>query len=435
MAPAAPGPLARQAAGANELIRLAGELRPGEGLAQGEERRLAVGEALAWLSAWPGEHWQERWEASAAGRVSGEEAEASGRAQRRLGIGLATLVCLEAVRPGYPWLSRARYVAAMFRQAHTPQEFESLGEQAGHLGVSPAGLREVLDTVARVAIFTGRSPSQLAPDDLVSYVAEMRAAGRTPRRVELAWTLLREAGWLAGTPPTMRQHRQHGQRSVAELVSRYQIACAPVRDLIVRYLSERAPALDYSTLRWLTYRLTVLFWGDLERHHPGIDSLRLPPDLAQSWKRRLAHKPDGSPRAQYLDILVSVRSFYLDMAQWALADPAAWGTWAAPCPVSEADLAAYPKAMRRRTARMQQRTRTLAPVLPSLVEAASRRLAHAERLLAAAANAEPGSAFTVDDTGYRRLAPRRPNEHRCLRVIVLDAGDRPVVDGPRLTPA
>ncbi|MGH9069447.1 MAG: tyrosine-type recombinase/integrase, partial [Acidimicrobiales bacterium] len=233
----------------------------------------------------------------------------------------------------------------------------------------------------------------------------------------------------------MRQHRQHGQRSVAELVSRYQIACAPVRDLIVRYLSERAPALDYSTLRWLTYRLTVLFWGDLERHHPGIDSLRLPPDLAQSWKWRLAHKPDGSPRAQYLDILVSVRSFYLDMAQWALADPAAWGTWAAPCPVSEADLAAYPKAMRRRTARMQQRTRTLAPVLPSLVEAASRRLAHAERLLAAAANAEPGSAFTVDDTGYRRLAPRRPNEHRCLRVIVLDAGDRPVVDGPRLTPA
>ena len=427
----------RHAAGVDALVGLAGELCPGWGPDETEERRLAVGETLQWLSGWPGENWQQRWVASVANNVAASAETISRPARRRLGTGIAALVALEAIRPGYAWLScpQARQVAELFRQVHAPQEFASLRRQAGHLDASPVALREALDTVTRVAIVADRSPAHIVPDDLIGYVEEMRAASRTPRHVELAWTLLRETGWLAGAPPTMRQYRQHGQRSVAELVDRYPIACRPVRDLIVGYLSERAPALDYSTLRWLAYRLAVLFWGDLERHNPGIDALRLAPEVAQSWKRRLAYKPDGTSRAQYLDILVSVRSFYLDVAQWALADPATWAPWAAPCPVSEADLAGYPKAMRRRTARMQQRTRTLAPVLPSLVEAASRRLNHAERLLAAASAAEPGSVFDLGDTGYRRVVPRRPNEHRFVRVEVLGGGGKSAANGPRLTPA
>jgi hypothetical protein len=40
-----------------------------------------------------------------------------------------------------------------------------------------------------------------------------------------------------------------------------------------------------------------LFWRDLELHHPGIDSLRLPPAVAEAWKQRLRviRDRDGNP--------------------------------------------------------------------------------------------------------------------------------------------
>ena len=41
------------------------------------------------------------------------------------------------------------------------------------------------------------------------------------------------------------------------------------------YLRERQPALDYNSLESLANFLGKLFWSDLERHHPGIDSLHL----------------------------------------------------------------------------------------------------------------------------------------------------------------
>ena len=43
-------------------------------------------------------------------------------------------------------------------------------------------------------------------------------------------------------------------------------------------------------------------------------------------------------RLSYLDTLASVRAFYLDLAEWALEDPARWGPWVAPCPISQEDL-------------------------------------------------------------------------------------------------
>ena len=37
----------------------------------------------------------------------------------------------------------------------------------------------------------------------------------------------------------------------------------------------------------LAYLLGKLFWADLEAHHPGIDSLKLPRDVAAAWKQRV----------------------------------------------------------------------------------------------------------------------------------------------------
>ena len=110
------------------------------------------------------------------------------------------------------------------------------------------------------------------------------------------------------------------------------------------YLQEHQLAVDYATLRAMAHALGSLFWRDLERHHPGISSLRLSPAVAAGWKQRITRKPgrapagaDGAaptvPRASSAGALTAVRAFYLDIAQWAADDPARWAPWAAPCPV------------------------------------------------------------------------------------------------------
>ena len=53
------------------------------------------------------------------------------------------------------------------------------------------------------------------------------------------------------------------------------------------YLRERQPAVDYSRLTTLATALALWFWKDLERHHPGIDSLQLRPEIAAAWKQRI----------------------------------------------------------------------------------------------------------------------------------------------------
>lgn len=78
-----------------------------------------------------------------------------------------------------------------------------------------------------------------------------------------------------------------GQLAPAALVDRLGIACTPIRDLLVDYLTERAVDVDYTTLEDMARSLAGLFWRDLEKHHPGIDSLRLDADTVTAWKERV----------------------------------------------------------------------------------------------------------------------------------------------------
>ena len=83
--------------------------------------------------------------------------------------------------------------------------------------------------------------------------------------------------------------------------------------------------------------LALRFWKDLENHHPGISSLRLAPDIAVAWKQRIQTKTirssagrgeiteSAAEREGADEILMTVRAFYLDLAQWALDEPARWG--------------------------------------------------------------------------------------------------------------
>jgi len=185
-----------------------------------------------------------------------------------------------------------------------------------------------------------------------------------------------------------------------------------VRDVLVNYLLERQPSVDFSSLQRLAYLLGKLFWADLEAHHPGIDSLQLPRDVAAAWKQRVLTRtrtrtsPDQQrvavtgPRLDGRSELTAARAFYLDIAEWA-DDPARWGPWAVRCPVSASD-ASHKKDRSRRKSRTDARTRERLPVLPTLVSWAAAERGRTAELLAAAEPARSGQLFTAAGVTLRR---------------------------------
>ena len=164
-----------------------------------------------------------------------------------------------------------------------------------------------------------------------------------------------------------------GQLTVEQLVDRHDLACRPVRDLLVDYLRERQPGIDYTTLTSLA---TTAGTAVLER--PGSPSPRhrlaeaaartssmrrseeTPPDQDRPHGRKAAREQAVTRESALRNILITVRAFYLDIAQWAADDPARWGPWAVPCPVRGSDIQQQ-KQKSRTKARMDQRTRERLP--------------------------------------------------------------------------
>ncbi|HEX9041541.1 MAG TPA: hypothetical protein VF838_10995 [Trebonia sp.] len=85
------------------------------------------------------------------------------------------------------------------------------------------------------------------------------------RKVDFYLRLRSLGVFPAGAPATIRAFGMaQGQLTVEELVDRYQIQCKPVRDLLVDYLRERQPALDYSSLDAISASLAGRFWARIE---------------------------------------------------------------------------------------------------------------------------------------------------------------------------
>src|SRR5262249_28181481 len=148
-----------------------------------------------------------------------------------------------------------------------------------------------------------------------------------------------------------------------------------------------------------------LFWADLKAHHPGIDTLKLPRDVAAAWKQRVLTRTRAtrtsngqtvtttSARLDGRSVLTAVRAFYLDIAERADDDPR-WVPWPARCPTSASE-ASHKKDRPHRKSRTDQRTRERLPMLPALVAFVdAQRLATAGRLHAAQ-NTAPGHTFTA----------------------------------------
>jgi hypothetical protein len=405
------------------------------GLAQSRiesNQRLGLPLLLDWLEEQPGQTWQQRW--LAGGADAAGEAWAQGPArwlecndrysQYRLELMTSSLmvaVGADIVRPSLGWLltgGRKRKLARNMIRSRDREGFDRLGLLCrAEDGITPQAAGHVLFRTAVIIAAKGGTISDIVIGDVLEVLdAEFAVRGKTPTG-GTTFRMLRELGIFGVGVPTLREIRSPGQRSVEELVDRYPITCRQVRDLLVDYLKERQPGIDYSTLRTQAYLLARCFWLDLERHHPDIDSLRLSREVAGAWKRRLQtrsktttadtgeHVTIEVERLSYLDTLATVRAFYLDLAEWALEDPSRWGPWVAPCPVSPQELGRR-KAVRRRKARMDARTRQRLPVLPILVRAAEQWRKDAHALLTTATATPAGQQFTAaGQTLVRSLRP------------------------------
>lgn len=409
-------------------------------------RKLSLQAVLDWLELYPGQSWQQRWDATSAGRDGRRDwrlqliadLDAAGRmGQRRdyvrkvLGMGLIQLIGGDYVRASLGWLMatssplRVANEMAKVRDPHGIAELRAarLANTVGDSTMLPA-----IEKVALIMAAKGGSVRDVTVGDCLESMRISREVfpgpARSSRHSPVFYQLLHSIGLLpADAPPTVRMFSPlfAGQLPVEQLVDRYQVACRSIRDLQVDYLRERQPAIDYNTLTALATALVLWFWKDLERHHPGIDTLRLSPENAAAWKQRIRTRVVRSKTATgeiiettverdgATDVLITVRSFYLDLAQWALDDPARWGPWAVPSPIRAADI--QHKTMKsRRKARMDQRTRDRLPVLPILVQAVDRERKTAAARLETARATRPGETFTVDGITLRaaRLARHSP---------------------------
>jgi site-specific recombinase XerD len=372
---------------------------------------------LSWLDSHPGCGWQDRWITSGADTdlgwvdtlISAADPRIPYTQHGELMDGLARLLLGRIVFPGYGFLTR--YKAATLyprvRASFRPDLFERFDARADRLAATRRQHNSALVVASKLVLHTGRDLDGLTVDDLLTYRAwHFDVFGKAPSGLDLAWSVLAEIADFHEYA-TLADAVRLGQRTTTELVDAYDVKTRAVREVLVRYLDERRAGLDYNTFLHIVWALVGVFWADIEHHHPGLDTLNLPVDVIDAWKQRLqtvTTKDGGSrPRRERMRILIIVRSFYRDLQQWAVEDPA-WAAWSFPNPVRKNDTAGLRKARAKTTAAMHQRVRERLPHLPILIDTADRLKTEQAALLAATKATAVGQTFEHAGGHYRRRA-------------------------------
>ena len=408
-----------------------------------QSRRLGVLAVVNWLGTNRGQSWQDRWWASGAeDRPDWRDlvtTAAPGRAgsgpdpatrSPHLSSGLLVLICADVIRPGLGWLlnsaSARRGLAIEMARTRDAAGFADL---TGMCTAGRVGLQVGQQALTRIAVLMAAKGGQVGDvrvGDCLELLTAAAASGEKDQhaRSPLFYQLLHtRGGWGDVAPAAIQVFSGRGQPGCEQLIDRYRIRCRPMRDVLVDYLRERQPSVDFSSLQGMAYRLGKLFWADLETHHPGIDTLKLPRDVAAAWKQRVMTRTkttvtdDGVVEVQVLprrdgrSVLTAVRAFYLDLAEWADDDPARWAPWAVRCPVNASDVS-HKKDRSQRKSRMDQRTRERLPVLPTLVAWVQQDRVTTAAVLHAAVNAAPGAVFTAAGVTLRRSVMKTPTTGR-----------------------
>jgi hypothetical protein len=395
-------------------------------------RRLGLLSIVSWLEAQPGLTWQERWLASGAetapdwrdllGRGSSRrpDPDPGGLRTPHLSPALLVLICGDVVRPSLTWLARfapaRRGLAEELARTRDAAAFAQLKAMCRQAGTATQTEQTALTRIGMILAAKGGMVGDITVGDCLELIEISDQAGVAVHggvHNPLFYQLLRSLGVLGpDAPAALRMFTGTGRPTCAQLIDRYRFDCRSVREVLVDYLTERQLVCDFSTLQHLAYQLGKLFWADLETHHPGIDTLKLPRPVAAAWKQRVMTKtrttrtPDGqdvsvtSPRLDGRSVLTAVRAFYLDIAEWADDDPR-WVPWAVRCPISASE-ASHKKDRAHRKARTDQRTRERLPVLPDLVAFVETQRTTTTELLRVASTALPGQLFTAAGQTLRR---------------------------------
>lgn len=382
-------------------------------------RSRGARDLLQHLSEFPGQTWQERWQASGFNEPGRPVSvlRSAPRDRSQIGTGAACLFCLRVIRPSLEAFrsNQFLYYGRRFLAAQNDPLLDKFWEQVQAAPVNPVHHGTALFDVAAALTTQGITLADLTPPAFLHYAWECRRQGlvlgargagsRFPGH--LAWQALHAMGHFPPNgPATLKAALLTGRLTVQEMVGRYPVRHAGVRQLLVSYLERRQPELDYSTLDNLSRHLASHFWSTIEELHPGQADLRIDGELYRRWREQAAIRADGKGRREFEPILRAIRAFYADLQAWAAAEPEQWSVWVAPCPASDAEVRGFGARKRRVKERMDDRTRQRQPLLSTLAEHMEIRYEHLRALLKHAAAARNGETVTLDGRTYQRLWSR-----------------------------
>lgn len=335
---------------------------------KGSERTARI--ILEWLDNHPGTGWQEKWISSGSDTdlawldalTDPDDPRQEKGKRDEMKRGLVRLFLGRIVFPGYGFLSnyQATNLYSIARAAFRPDLFARFEERADALAANANQRKQAIVVATQIVLHTGRDLHELNSNDLLAYRAwHFLHRGSNPRTAHLAWSALVGIADLDGHQ-TLDMAIRHGQRKTEDLVDGYGMEQSAVREVLIRYLSERRPGTDYNSFASLVANVVGRFWSDIERHNPGLDTLDIPRDTAEAWKLRLSvivnDAGETRPRRDYFSTLMAVRGMYRDIQEWATDDPT-WAQWSFPSPVRRQDTRGYHKVRAQATAEIHQRIR------------------------------------------------------------------------------
>lgn len=411
------------------------------GQARSSVRRQGLNWLLGYLEGHAGETWQERWLASGlndGSRRVRELTTGNERVDRELGHSLMLLCCLRVVRPSLAAFRVNSFVRyhGHFEAAQNDPDLNRFLALVVAEDTSRHFKRCARFDVAAALTSQGSVFADLTAEALLHYAIATReggwGGGYESYVGHLAWQVLAASSHFPPqVPATLRGAMRAPAMTPAELVDRHNIDNLGIRDLFVDYLTRRSHDIDYVTLRDLAGDLCGKFWTQIVRINPQQSDLALSPEDYEAWRMTRAIRLEGSPRLSADAIVTNIRAFDLDLQGWAAQEPERWARWVAPSPIGSREGRSRAKAKRRAKERMDARIRTLQPLLPAFVAAATDRRDHLDELLSVATDASGDELLAVGLMRYRRLFSagdaRHARIHGLPNIRVLDeATGRPV---------
>ena len=390
-----------------------------------QKRRSGTRHLLEHLEGFEGRTWQERWLASDldTGERPVSDLDPDKYRGYNLTHGLKALLCLRVITPSLTAFRGNKFnqYPYAFQEAQGDPLLNKFFEEAKRARASERHQYRALADVCCALTTQGLALADLTPEALLFYANECSrlnlVVGARPDSNRfaglLAWDILHGMDHFPpGTPPKLRTYIYKGQKSPEEMVDYYRVRDPEVRQLIIDYLVRRQGDTDYPTREGIARCVAGEFWSSIEKLAPEQRDFNIAQQVYDQWREGVRVRKDGKPRADGgTTILLTVRSFYMDLQSWALEEPERWARWAAPCPIPPADLRGFGKRRRRINERMADRVRQRQPLLPTLVAHVEERYTGLKDLLATARATPLGEVFTHAGRSYTRMGSRRDQRH------------------------